>query len=330
MYCKIFQSKNSDRAAPVNEDFLIIVRVDVMVLLLSMKIRDFFWAGFLVLVLTPGLDAAVSYSYGTGTTVIGEVQTYEVESDESLIEIARDFDIGYNQIESANPTLDPFVPGGEALVTVPSSWILPEANSYDGIVINISEMRLYYFYKKDRTPLVTTFPIGIGSEGNDTPVGVFKIIQKIVNPSWYPPASIRKERPELPKVVPPGPDNPLGSHALRLSLGTVLIHGTNRPFAVGRKVTHGCIRLYPEDIPQLFGMIPNGMKVTIVRQPVKVGVKDRKVYIEVHRDDYRQRVDYFNEAVKLLTKKGLLKDVSTEKIYQAVEEKQGFPVEINQ
>jgi L,D-transpeptidase ErfK/SrfK len=161
-------------------------------------------------------------------------------------------------------------------------------------------------------------------------VGVFKIIQKIVNPSWYPPPSIRKERPELPKVIPPGPDNPLGSHALRLSLGTVLIHGTNRPFAVGRKVTHGCIRLYPEDIPQLFSMIPNGMKVTIVRQPIKVGVRDKKVYLEVHRDDYRQKVDYFNEAVKLLTKKGLLKDVNTEKIYQAVEEKQGFPVQISQ
>ena len=301
-----------------------------MVLLLSMRIRDFFLAVSLIFVLTPPLAAAVSYSYGKGNMVIGDVQTYEVEGDESLIEIARDFDLGYNQIEAANPTLDAFVPGEEALVTVPTSWILPEVSSYDGIVINISEMRLYYFYKKDRSPVVTTFPIGIGSEGNDTPVGVFKIIQKVVNPSWYPPLSIRKERPELPNVIPPGPDNPLGSHALRLSLGTVLIHGTNRPFAVGRKVTHGCIRLYPEDIPQLFSMIPNGMKVTIVRQPVKVGARDKKVYIEVHRDDYRQKVDYFNEAVKLLTKKGLLKDVSTEKIYQAVEEKQGFPVEINE
>ena len=301
-----------------------------MVLFLAMRIRDFFLAVSLIFVLTPPLAAAVSYPYGKGTTVIGEVQTYEVEGDESLIEIARDFDLGYNQIEAANPTLDSFAPGEEALVTVPTSWVLPEVSSYEGIVINISEMRLYYFHKKDRSAVVTTFPIGIGSEGNDTPVGVFKITQKVVNPSWYPPLSIRKERPELPKVIPPGPDNPLGSHALRLSLGSVLIHGTNRPFAVGRKVTHGCIRLYPEDIPQLFSMIPSGMKVTIVRQPVKVGARDKKVYIEVHRDDYRQKVDYFNEAVKLLTKKGLLKDVSTEKMYQAVQEKQGFPVEISQ
>ncbi|HUO76083.1 MAG TPA: L,D-transpeptidase family protein [Thermodesulfovibrionales bacterium] len=301
-----------------------------MVLFISVRIRDFFLAVCLIFVLAPRLDAASSYSYGKGNMVIGEVQTYEVEGDESLIEIARDFDVGYNQIESANPTLDPFVPGEEALVTVPTSWILPELISYDGIVINISEMRLYYFHKMNRSPVVTTYPIGIGSEGNDTPVGVFKIIQKIVDPPWYPPPSIRKERPELPKVIPPGPDNPLGSHALRLSLGTVLIHGTNRPFAVGRKVTHGCIRLYPEDIPQLFSVIPVGMKVTIVRQPIKVGVRDKKVYLEVHKDDYRQKVDYFNEAVKLLRKKGLLKDVNTEKIYQAVQEKQGFPVEINQ
>jgi len=301
-----------------------------MVLFISVRIRDFFLAVCLIFVLAPQLDAASSYSYGKGNMVIGEVQTYEVEGDESLIEIARDFDVGYNQIESANPTLDPFVPGEEALVTVPTSWILPELISYDGIVINISEMRLYYFHKMNRSPVVTTYPIGIGSEGNDTPVGVFKIIQKIVDPPWYPPPSIRKERPELPKVIPPGPDNPLGSHALRLSLGTVLIHGTNRPFAVGRKVTHGCIRLYPEDIPQLFSVIPVGMKVTIVRQPIKVGVRDKKVYLEVHKDDYRQKVDYFNEAVKLLRKKGLLKDVNTEKIYQAVQEKQGFPVEINQ
>lgn len=301
-----------------------------MVIFLSMRIRDLFAAVSLIFILAPPHAVAASYSYGKGQMVIGEVQAYEVEGDESLIEIARDFDLGYNQIEAANPTLDPFVPGEEALVTVPTSWVLPDVSSYDGIVINISEMRLYYFYKKDRSPLVNTFPIGIGSEGNDTPVGSYKIIQKIVSPSWYPPASIRKERPELPKVIPPGPDNPLGSHALRLSLGSYLIHGTNKPFGVGRKVSHGCIRLYPEDIPQLFTLTPNGAKVAIVRQPIKVGVRESKVYIEVHRDDYRQKVDYFNEAVKLLTKKGLLKDVSTEKLYQAVQEKQGFPVEINQ
>ncbi|HYA31531.1 MAG TPA: L,D-transpeptidase family protein [Thermodesulfovibrionales bacterium] len=269
------------------------------------------------------------YSYGREYTVIGSIESYRVQEKESLIEIARKFDLGYNAIIDANPGLDPFVPGEDAAVVIPRFWILPDVELQKGIVINITEMRLYYFFEQSKEKVVKTFPIGIGDEGFDTPVGSFKVIQKIVDPVWHVPASIRKERPELPTAVPPGPDNPLGSHALRLSLGDVLIHGTNRPFAVGRRVTHGCIRLYPEDIPRLYSMVPNGLKVTIVRQPVKVGVRGGKVYIEVHRDDTQSGLNYLNEAVSLLTKKGLLKAVSTEKLYEAVEEKQGFPVEIS-
>jgi L,D-transpeptidase ErfK/SrfK len=269
------------------------------------------------------------YSYGRDRTVIGSVETYSALENESLIEIARKFDLGYNEITDANPALDPFVPGTGASIVMPRSWILPDVEPMSGIVINIPEMRLYFFFEQEKAKVVRTFPIGIGDEGFDTPLGTFKVIQKIVNPVWHVPASIRKERPELPREIPPGPDNPLGSHALRLSLGDVLIHGTNRPFAVGRRVTHGCIRLYPEDIPKLFSIVPNGLKVTIVRQPVKAGVDAGKIYIEVHRDDYRKDLNYLNEAVRLLTKKGLLKEVSTEKLYQAVEEKQGIPVEIS-
>lgn len=276
----------------------------------------------------PSISADL-YPYGRGHTVIGSVETYRVKKDESLIEIARKFDLGYNELSEANPALDPFVPGTDASALIPRSWVLPDVEPQGGIVINISEMRLYYFFERGGAKGVKTFPIGIGDEGFDTPVGTFKVIQKIVNPVWHVPASIRKERPELPRAVPPGPNNPLGSHALRLSLGDVLIHGTNRPFAVGRRVTHGCIRLYPEDIPKLFHMVPNGMKVVIVRQPVKAGTRDNKIYIEVHRDDYRAGLNYLNEAVRVLTKKGLLKDVNTEKMYQAVEEKKGIPVEIS-
>jgi L,D-transpeptidase ErfK/SrfK len=276
----------------------------------------------------PSISADL-FPYGKGNTVIGSLETYRVKKNESLIEIARNFNLGYNEISDANPSLDPFVPGTDATVLIPRSWVLPDIEPQGGIVINISEMRLYYFLERGGVKGVKTFPIGIGDEGFDTPVGSFKVIQKMVNPSWHVPASIRKERPELPPRVPPGPDNPLGSHALRLSLGDVLIHGTNRPFAVGRRVTHGCIRLYPEDIPKLYSMVPNGLQVTIVRQPVKAGVKDNKTYIEVHRDDYQKGINYLSEAVRVLTKKGLLKDVSTEKLYRAVEEKQGIPVEIS-
>ncbi|BCB95832.1 hypothetical protein JZK55_07540 [Dissulfurispira thermophila] len=269
------------------------------------------------------------YSFSKENTVIGIIKTHKINGNESLIEVARNYGLGYNEIVDANPKLDPFLPGNNSIVNIPTMWILPDVAIYDGIVINISEMRLYYFFKQKKTVLVRTFPIGIGDEGNDTPVGNFKIIEKIVNPAWHVPESIKKEKPDLPDVVPPGPDNPLGTHALRLSLGSYLIHGTNRPWAVGRRVTHGCIRLYPEDVPKLFQMVPNGTKVTIVRQPVKVGVKDNKVYIEVHKDDMEKNMNYFNEAVELLRKKGLLKRINTEKLYHAIREKSGVPVEIS-
>jgi L,D-transpeptidase ErfK/SrfK len=282
---------------------------------------------FFVMHFTPAFGEG--YPYRKNNNLIGSVKTYEVNGNESLIEIARKFSLGYNEIVDANPDLDPFLPGNSAVVKIPTMWILPDAAEHAGIIINLSEMRLYYFFKQNNLSLIRTFPIGIGDEGNDTPVGNFKIIEKKVNPSWHVPQSIRKERPELPAIVPPGPNNPLGSHALRLSLSSYLIHGTNRPWAVGRRVTHGCIRLYPEDIPKLFQMVSNGTKVAIVRQPVKVALKDDKVYIEVHKDDSEKHINYLNNAVELLIKKGLLRKVNIEKLYEAVSEKSGIPVEIS-
>jgi L,D-transpeptidase ErfK/SrfK len=192
-------------------------------------------------------------------------------------------------------------------------------------------MRLFYFFKQKRSTLVMTFPIGIGREGFATPVGKFRVIEKTINPNWYVPKSIREEKPELPEIVPPGPDNPLGSHALRLSLGNVLIHGTNKPWGVGRRVSHGCIRLYPEDIPWLFKSVSKGTLVTIVRQPIKVGAKDKnKVFIEVHDDNPEGNIDYIKEAVMLLMKKKLIEKISTKKLYKALEEQRGIPVNISQ
>lgn len=261
------------------------------------------------------------------SSIIGATREYRVKDNESLIEIARRFKLGYNEIVEANPGLDPFVPKKGTPVLIPTLWILPDAR-HEGIVINISEMRLYYFYKRNGRDFVRTYPIGVGEDGNETPTGHFKIIEKIKNPSWHVPKSIRKERPELSKVVPPGPDNPLGSHALRLSLGSYLIHGTNRPWAVGRKVTHGCLRLYPEDIPELYNIVPIGTEVTIVRQPIKVGVDNKKVYIEVHRDELKGDDWYLKEALRLLSKKKLLGLVNSEKLYRALSEKKGIPIEI--
>jgi len=291
-------------------------------------IRILFLFTFLIFVFMVSSSGAEVYSYSKESTVIGSIKTYKVKEGESLIEIARDFDLGYYEIVDANPGLDPFVPGTGVSVKIPKSWVIPEVISYDGIVINLSEMRLYYFFKQKESLLVRTFPIGIGDEGTDTPTGKFRVIEKLVKPSWHVPESIKKEKPELPKVVLPGPDNPLGSHALRLSLSSILIHGTNKPWGVGRRVSHGCIRLYPEDIPKLFQLVPKGAKVTITRQPIKVGIRNSKVYAEVHKDDF-MNLNYFNEAVTLLRKKNLLKKVNNEKVYRAINEKSGIPVEIS-
>ena len=282
--------------------------------------------------ITTGLSIpahGAEYSFGARRTVIGCVKTYRVKPGESLIEIARKFDLGYAEIIAANPHTDPFVPEENEKVTIPSAWIVPDAGS-SGIIINLSEFRLYYLPEGKGSRSVLTFPIGIGSQGHNTPLGEYSVIEKIVHPAWHVPASIRKEKPELPAVVPAGPNNPLGSHALRLSLGDVLIHGTNRPWAVGRDDSHGCIRLYPEDIPVLFRLVSRGAKVTIVRQPVKVGVVGNRVFVEVHSDAATDRAWLLNEAVAQLRKKGLLGRVSTEKLSRAVESEGGFPSDVTE
>lgn len=270
------------------------------------------------------LNASDIYSYSKESNVIGELQTYQIKNNESLIEIARKFGIGYNEITDANPKLDPFIPGNEKTITIPTQWVLPDVTSYEGIVINLSEMRLFYF-TKDK---VMTYAIGIGDEGKGTPEGKFKIVEKLVNPKWIVPLSIRKERPELPAIVPPGPNNPLGTHAMRLSRPSILIHGTDKPYAVGRKASHGCIRLYPEDIPELFKVVPNYTKVTIIRQPIKVGISNKKTYIEVHKEN-GHKLNYFNQAITLLKKKKLYHNIDKNKLIPALHEKKGIPVIIS-
>ncbi len=264
------------------------------------------------------------YKIGNGS-VIGMVRYYKVSGNESLIEIARKFNLGFNGITDANPGADPFVPPNGMMVQVPTEWVLPEVRVREGIVINISELRLYFFPSRN-SKIVYTFPIGIGDEGTETPTGSFKVIQKKASPSWIVPKSIKKEDPKLPDVVPPGPDNPLGTHALRLSASSVLIHGTNRPWGIGRKVSHGCIHLYPEDIPWLYRNVKTGTRVTIVKQPVKAGVRDNRVYLEVHNVG---NMNYLREALAVLGRKKLLDRVDSAKVNQAAKERNGVPIVVS-
>ena len=277
-------------------------------------------AFLLLLLITTGLASASPYA----DDIFGANQDYKVNENDSLLEIARKFDVGTNEIVYANPGVDPFVPENGSIVQIPTIWILPEVPVTSGIVINLPEFRLYVFPSND-PGTISTFPIGIGDLGKDTPTGNYTIIEKIINPAWVVPESILKEKPELPKVVPPGPDNPMGTHALRLSLGNVLIHGTDRPWGIGLRSSHGCLRLYPEDIVRLFKIVDLGTRVTIVNQPVKVAFNDGKVFVEVHK--YEDK-NYQGQAIKLLRGKKLLTKVDMPKLNRALKEMKGLPVDI--
>lgn len=296
--------------------------------IIEMRYKTIVVLSLLTSLLPSPVIADEGYPYSLNTTLIGTMRYYEVKENESLIEIARIFNLGFNEIADANPGLDPFVPPPGKKIKIPTLWILPEKRPPGGIVINLSEMRLYYFLKKGKKRFVKTYPVGIGDEGAETPTGVFKITHKIEAPAWHVPESIRKERPELPPVVPPGPDNPLGSHALRLSNSSILIHGTDKPWGIGRRVSHGCIRLYPEDIVKLFYDVNVGLDVYIVREPIKIGRKGKELYIEVHKDSAFNDMNYFDEAIKALVNKNLISYVELDKLYKAVKRKDGIPVKI--
>ncbi len=216
--------------------------------------------------------------------MVGTVQAVTAKYHDTLLSIAEEFELGYEELVAANPQLDSWLPGEGNRVLLPSRFIVPSGVA-EGIYINLSEYRLYYFPGGGSTE-VMTFPISIGRGDWDTPVGKTHVIDKLLNPAWYPPESIRREHAEegdpLPKMVPPGPDNPLGDYALRLNLPSYLIHGTNRPYGIGMKVTHGCIRLRPADIALLFKMVPRKEPVRIVHKPFKAGVLDGVIYFEAH------------------------------------------------
>jgi L,D-transpeptidase ErfK/SrfK len=267
--------------------------------------------------------------YPGADTIIGGVGRYRVEAGDSLPEVARRFDLGYGEIVQANPLADPYAPEVGTELLLPTQWIVPRAaRQEDGIVVNLSEYRLYYAFRYRDSRLLATFPIGVGQEGWQTPLGQFHVIEKLTHPAWYVPASIRKERPELPPVIPAGPDNPLGSHALRLSQPSILIHGTAKPWGVGRAVSHGCIRLYPEDIPRLYDLVPVDTPVFIVREPVKVAALGERVYVSA-QPDARSDSEMRALAARLLAEAGLADRVAPARLAAALSERSGVPADVS-
>ncbi|MCC7330038.1 MAG: L,D-transpeptidase family protein [Gammaproteobacteria bacterium] len=220
-----------------------------------------------------------------GSDLVGTLMTVRAAYEDTLTDIARRTGLGYEDMRDANPGVDPWLPGKDAEVLLPTRYVLP-AGIRQGILVNIAEYRLYYFTRVGDRPVVATFPVSIGRMDWATPIGVHRILSKQAQPTWYPPESIRAEHAAdgdiLPKAIPPGPKNPLGDYAMRLSSAGYLIHGTNRSVGIGMQVTHGCIRMYPEDIEWLFPKVPVGTPVQIVNQPYKFGWAPDGLYLEVH------------------------------------------------
>lgn len=297
------------------------------------------------LALTSHVIFAGSFSYPVppGDTLIRddikEVHYTLAKYEDTLLDIARNFDIGQNEILLANPAIDRWLPGENTKVKIPNSRLLPNT-PHEGITLNLAEYRLYYYPKKTKGQprTVITHPISIGRVDWDTPLGKTQIIAKNRNPVWRPPQSIKDEHAEngeiLPDIFPAGPDNPLGLYALRLGVPGYLIHSTNKPFGVGMRVSHGCIRMYPEDIEKLFPQIKVGMPVYIVNQPIKVGWSDNSLYIEVFPDlDGNTKMSYedkLNMALDLIEQKNnnQIPMLNGRILRKAIQQSNGAPIAI--
>ncbi len=237
------------------------------------------------------LQEPISRNYfvleSTDQTVVGEPQIVFTRGTDTFSDLAREYGLGYDELVAANPGIDPWLPGRNTPVLLPTQYVLPDTPRR-GVILNIASKRLFYYpaVGEGENVQVMTYPIGIGRVGWETPLGDTKVVAKARDPSWYVPWSVQQEHREmgdpLPSVVPPGPDNPLGSHVLKLEMPGYLIHGTNQPYGVGMRVSHGCVRLYPENIELLYSMVDIGEPVSIVNEPFLIGRLNGELYLESH------------------------------------------------
>lgn len=242
-------------------------------------------------------------AYGPNDLVaIGQMESMGINEADTLLDVARALQYGYVEIRAANPGVDPWTPVPGQQIVLPSFELMPRATQ-KGIVVNLGAMRLYHFYEQGKAP--RAYPIGIGREGLQTPTGKTTIVRKAENPTWSPTKRMRDEKPWLPVTVPAGAANPLGAHALYLGWPTFLIHGTNKPWGIGRRLSSGCMRMYPEDVQKLYGAVPTGTPVTIVDQPVLVGWVGDTLYLEAHPTRHQS---YQIESSEPMTTDAVLRD----------------------
>ena len=283
---------------------------------------------------------AATFPLSPNSDVVGELRIIIAKHEDTLSDLARRHDLGYNEIVDANPTVDPWLPGAGTPVVLPTQFVLPNAIR-QGIVLNIATMRLFYYppTKPGEQAVVITHPIGIGKEGWSTPLCTTQVIAKQKDPAWNVPVSIREEHAKngdpLPAIVPPGPDNPLGQFALRLGLPSYLIHGTNKPYGIGMRVSHGCIHLYPEDIATLFKIVPVGVAVNIINKPYTAGWHNNMLYIEAHtplEEDVKILDGSLTPAVKevlRVTKAEDRANINWSRLIRVAHRHPGFPVPIS-
>jgi len=257
-------------------------------------------------------------------TLVGAVQHHRIKKGDDLLDLARHYGLGYSELGVLYRHWDPFLPPVGAEMTVPTLWIVPN-NHGNQIIVNTGEMRLYYFVNNNTQ--VYTFPIGMGVLDFRTPQGKFRVIEKKVKPAWHIPKSLQAKYGM--SVMPPGDENPLGDYKLTLSWGDYGIHGTAMPLGVGRLVSHGCTRMYPEHIKKLFPLVPVGTAVEYVYEPAKIGFRQGRIYLSVHEDVYFKIRSMILHVLNMLEQRSLADQVNMRKVMQAVEEQNGLPVDIS-
>ena len=276
------------------------------------------------------------FTFAADQDVVGQIQVVTARYEDTFVDLARAYGLGFDDLVAANPDVDPWLPGEGTVIVLPTQYVLPLAPRR-GIVLNIASKRLFYFHPvADGDPqVVETFPIGIGRTGWATPTGVTSVVSRVRDPVWFVPKSVRAEHlaagDPLPRRVQPGPDNPLGHYALGLGLPGYLIHGTNKPAGVGMRVSHGCIRLFPEDIEYIFGQVEIGTQVRIVNQPYLLGWRGNWLYLEAHTpldEDKREWLDLLLPMARssLVESGDMDPSVDEARLHKVADEQRGYPV----
>jgi L,D-transpeptidase ErfK/SrfK len=256
-------------------------------------------------------------------TVVGSPRWYNIKAKDTLLDIARRSGLGYNSVELLFPKMDAWIPPRGKRIFLPTFWVLPPSQHYQ-LVINVPELRIYFFDQRSST--VQTYPIGIGDEGWESPLGTFYVNEKRPNPYWYIPASLQEKYGMA--VMPPGPENPLGEFTMKFSAGAYGVHGTSMPWGVGRLVSHGCIRCYPEHIRILYPQVAIGTKIEIIYEPVKFGRKNGRIFVQAFPDVYKKIPDYAKYAFDKLAQYPLAKDVDQRKFMVAMSLQNGVPTDV--